>query len=150
MQRAGFCLRVHKPELEKRAYPPSRFIGMGSFNQVWKRTLKHQWLTLSTELVASRRKGKENTLARKENQNLLKSARQAAAIQKVKEAIEAIELCEGELSADGYKELRTRLGHLMDALYKVGQALSKSTWKTTKRGSCLKDASWNNPRLPSL
>jgi len=66
-------------------------------------------------------------LARKENQNLLKSARQAAAIQKVKEAIEAIELCEGELSADGYKELRTRLGHLMDALYKVGQALSKST-----------------------
>jgi len=45
----------------------------------------------------------------------------------VKEAIEAIELCEGELTADGYKELRTRLGHLMDALYKVGKALSKST-----------------------
>jgi len=66
-------------------------------------------------------------LARKENQNLLKPARQAAAIEKVKETIEAIELCEGELTADGYKELRIRLGHLMDALYKVGQALSKST-----------------------
>lgn len=68
-----------------------------------------------------------NRLAREEKQNFTKSARQAAALEKVEEAIKAVELCEGELTANGYKELRARLGHLMDALYKVGAALSKST-----------------------
>ena len=49
------------------------------------------------------------------------------ALEKIEEAIEALELCEGRLSADDYKELRRRLGHLMDTLYKVGAVLSKST-----------------------
>lgn len=50
-----------------------------------------------------------------------------AALEKIEEALKAVQLCEGELTADGYKELRARLGHLMDALYKVGGALSKAT-----------------------
>jgi len=50
-----------------------------------------------------------------------------AALEKIEEAIEAVEFCEGKLTADGYKELRGRLGHLMDALYKAGGALTKST-----------------------
>lgn len=50
-----------------------------------------------------------------------------AALEKIKEANKALELCEGKLTADEYKELRRRLGHLMDTLYKVGAVLSKST-----------------------
>jgi hypothetical protein len=50
-----------------------------------------------------------------------------AALEKIEEAIRALELCEGKLTADEYKELRRRLGHLMDTLYNVGEALSKST-----------------------
>ena len=50
-----------------------------------------------------------------------------AALEKIEEAIKALELCEGELTTAGYKELRGRLGHLMDTLYKVGGTLSKST-----------------------
>jgi len=49
------------------------------------------------------------------------------ALDKIEEAIKAVELCEGKLTSDGYKELRGRLGHLMDTLYKVGGALSRST-----------------------
>jgi hypothetical protein len=52
---------------------------------------------------------------------------QITALEKVSEAIQAVEACEGELTPDGYKELRARLGHLMDALYKVGGSLSKAT-----------------------
>ena len=50
-----------------------------------------------------------------------------AALEKIEETTKAVELCEAELTADGYKELRARLGHLMDTLYKIGGALSKST-----------------------
>ena len=59
--------------------------------------------------------------------NHCKSEKQTSALAKIEEAIQAVESCEGELTADGYKELRARLGHLMDALYKVGGSLSKST-----------------------
>ena len=50
-----------------------------------------------------------------------------SALERIEETIKAVELCEGELTADGYKELRARLGHLMDTLYRIGGALSKST-----------------------
>ena len=50
-----------------------------------------------------------------------------AALQKIEDTTKAVELCEEELTADGYKELRGRLGHLMDTLYRIGGALSKST-----------------------
>ena len=50
-----------------------------------------------------------------------------AALEKIEEALKAVQLCEGKLTADGYKELRGRLGHLMDALYRVGGSLAKST-----------------------
>jgi hypothetical protein len=56
-----------------------------------------------------------------------KRGSQITALEKVGEAIQAVEACEGELTPDGYKELRARLGHLMDALYKVGGSLSKAT-----------------------
>ena len=56
-----------------------------------------------------------------------KPAKCAAALEKIEEAIQAVELCERDLTADGYRELRARLGHLMDALYKVGGSLSKAT-----------------------
>ena len=72
-------------------------------------------------------RGEKNRLDGKENTSSGKPARHAAALQKVEEAIQAVELCEGELTADGYRELRARLGHLMDALYKVGGSLSKAT-----------------------
>lgn len=50
-----------------------------------------------------------------------------AALEKTEETIKAVESCEGKLTADGYKKLRGRLGHLMDALYKVAGSLTKST-----------------------
>ncbi|NVL91200.1 MAG: hypothetical protein HWN69_09485 [Desulfobacterales bacterium] len=50
-----------------------------------------------------------------------------AALEKIEETIKAVESCEGKLTADGYKKLRGRLGHLMDALYRVGGSLTKST-----------------------
>ena len=50
-----------------------------------------------------------------------------AALQKIEDTVKAVELCEAELTADGYKELRGRLGHLMDTLYRIGGALSKAT-----------------------
>jgi hypothetical protein len=50
-----------------------------------------------------------------------------AALEKIEEAIKAVESCQWELTADGYKQLRARLGHLMDTLYKIGGPLSKST-----------------------
>ncbi|NVM20928.1 MAG: hypothetical protein HWN68_04025 [Desulfobacterales bacterium] len=50
-----------------------------------------------------------------------------AALEKMEEAIEAVESCEGKLTAGEYRQLRGRLGHLMDALYKVGGYLVKST-----------------------
>jgi hypothetical protein len=50
-----------------------------------------------------------------------------AAIEKIEEAIQAVKSCQGKLTAHGYRELRRHLGHLMDALYDVGGALSKST-----------------------
>jgi hypothetical protein len=56
-----------------------------------------------------------------------KLGNQTTALERINEAIQAVELCEGELTPDGYKELRARLGHLMDALYKVGGSLSKAT-----------------------
>jgi len=56
-----------------------------------------------------------------------KHRNQITALEKISEAIQAVESCEGELTPDGYKELRARLGHLMDALYNVGGSLSKAT-----------------------
>ena len=50
-----------------------------------------------------------------------------AALEKIEETIKAVELCQCELTADGYRQLRARLGHLMDTLYKIGGPLSKST-----------------------
>ena len=50
-----------------------------------------------------------------------------AALEKIEEAIKAVESCEGKLTTDGYRQLRAQLGHLMDALYKVGGSLAKST-----------------------
>ena len=52
---------------------------------------------------------------------------QTTALERIVEAIRAVESCEGELTPDGYKELRAQLGHLMDALYRVGGSLSKAT-----------------------
>jgi hypothetical protein len=52
---------------------------------------------------------------------------QLAALERINEAIGAVEACEGELTPEGYKELRARLGHLMDALYKVAGSLSTAT-----------------------
>ncbi len=49
------------------------------------------------------------------------------ALDKIEKAIEAVERCKGKLTTDGYKALRGRSGHLMDTLYTVGGALSKST-----------------------
>lgn len=48
-------------------------------------------------------------------------------LEHIEKAIEALEGCDGKLTAEGYKTLRGRLGHLMDTLYRVGEALSKST-----------------------
>ncbi len=76
-------------------------------------------------MASEQRKG--NSLEEKENVTCAKPERHAAALEKIEQAIKAVEFCEGELTADGYKELRARLGHLMDALYKVGGALSKAT-----------------------
>ena len=50
-----------------------------------------------------------------------------AALVKIEEALKAVQLCEGQLTAEEYKELRGRLGHLMDTLYRVGGSLAKST-----------------------
>jgi len=41
--------------------------------------------------------------------------------------VTALESCKGKLTPEGYKQLRGRLGHLMDTLYTVGLELSKST-----------------------
>ena len=49
------------------------------------------------------------------------------ALEKIENAIEALEACQGKLTTDGYKALRRRLGHLMDTLFKVGENLSKVT-----------------------
>ena len=63
----------------------------------------------------------------RDNMSHAESAKCVTALEKIEEAIQAVELCEGALTADGYVKLRARLGHLMDALYKVGSALSKAT-----------------------
>jgi hypothetical protein len=49
------------------------------------------------------------------------------ALKQIDRAVEALDMCEGKLTSDEYKELRARLGHLMDTLYRIGDALSKST-----------------------
>jgi len=41
--------------------------------------------------------------------------------------VTALESCKGRLTPEGYKQLRGRLGHLMDTLYTVGLELSQST-----------------------
>ena len=64
---------------------------------------------------------------RREDRSPSKSAKERTALKKVEEAIEALRLCEGKLTINGYKELRRRLGHLMDILFQVGLDLSKST-----------------------
>ena len=63
----------------------------------------------------------------KDNMSRFEPAKCVTALEKIEEAIRAVELCEGALTAEGYVKLRARLGHLMDALYKVGAALSKAT-----------------------
>ncbi len=50
-----------------------------------------------------------------------------AALVQIEETIKAVELCGGKLTADEYRKIRGRLGHLMDTLYRVGEELSKST-----------------------
>jgi len=49
------------------------------------------------------------------------------ALAQVDLCVTALESCKGKLSAEDYKALRVRLGHLMDTLYSVGRELSKST-----------------------
>ena len=71
--------------------------------------------------------GGRNRLDGKDSTSRCRPAKCAAALEKIEEAIQAVELCERDLTADGYRELRARLGHLMDALYKVGGSLSKAT-----------------------
>ncbi|MDY6989030.1 MAG: hypothetical protein SWQ30_13355 [Thermodesulfobacteriota bacterium] len=63
----------------------------------------------------------------KEDGCLTGSAKQGQALEKIEAAIEALRACNGELSAEGYVQLRRRIGHLMDTLFKVGEVLSKST-----------------------
>ncbi|MBW2602343.1 MAG: hypothetical protein JRD47_10585 [Deltaproteobacteria bacterium] len=50
-----------------------------------------------------------------------------AALEKIDHCVAAVESCEGELTKDGYSQLRAQLGHLMDTLYRVGEKLSEST-----------------------
>ena len=50
-----------------------------------------------------------------------------AALVQIDLCVTALESCRGKLTAEGYKALRVRLGHLMDTLYMVGTELSKST-----------------------
>ena len=50
-----------------------------------------------------------------------------AALEKIDHCVAAVESCEGELTKDGYSQLRAQLGHLMDTLYRVGGRLSEST-----------------------
>jgi hypothetical protein len=57
----------------------------------------------------------------------VRSEKEAAALERVEAAILALEGCKGELTPEGYVQLRSRLGHLMDTLYRVGEVLSKST-----------------------
>jgi hypothetical protein len=66
-------------------------------------------------------------MGNKMQDNCYDGNRTDAALEKIEEAVNALELCEGKLTADEYKELRRRLGHLMDTLYRVGEALAKST-----------------------
>jgi hypothetical protein len=49
------------------------------------------------------------------------------ALEKIEEAIRALEQCQGKLAPEEYKALRARSGHLMDTLYHVGDALCRTT-----------------------
>ncbi|MDY6838029.1 MAG: hypothetical protein SWH78_08650 [Thermodesulfobacteriota bacterium] len=64
---------------------------------------------------------------KEEDGSLTASAKQSEALEKIEAAIRALRACDGELSAEGYVELRRRIGHLMDTLFRVGEVLSKST-----------------------
>jgi len=66
-------------------------------------------------------------LDKEEDRCLTACAKQAEALEKIEAAIEALRACNGELSAEAYVQLRRRIGHLMDTLFKVGEVLSKST-----------------------
>ena len=70
---------------------------------------------------------RRNRLDQKEDGCLKASARQSQALEKIEAAIEALRACNGELSAEGYVQLRRRIGHLMDTLFKIGEVLGKST-----------------------
>ncbi|MBW2108963.1 MAG: hypothetical protein JRI36_09900 [Deltaproteobacteria bacterium] len=48
-------------------------------------------------------------------------------LKRIEQAIDALEGCDGKLTPEGYKAVRQRVGHLMDTLYRVGDALSKAT-----------------------
>jgi hypothetical protein len=73
------------------------------------------------------RKRRKDSLGKNRNADSGQPKNQTTALERIGEAIQAVESCEGELTPDGYKELRAQLGHLMDALYRVGGSLSKST-----------------------
>ncbi len=62
-----------------------------------------------------------------ENRRSADPSKETTALKKVEETIEALRQCEGHLTAEGYRELRRRLGYLMDILFQVGLCLSKST-----------------------
>jgi transcriptional regulator len=66
-------------------------------------------------------------LDEKGNADSARSDLERAALEKIEEAVEALGLCKGKLTADGYIRLRKRIGHLMDTLFKVGEVLSKAT-----------------------
>jgi hypothetical protein len=68
-----------------------------------------------------------NRLDQKEDGCLRGSEKQTEALEKIDVAIEALRGCKGELSAEGYVQLRKRIGHLMDTLFQVGDVLSRST-----------------------
>jgi hypothetical protein len=73
------------------------------------------------------RKRRKDSLGKNKNADSSQPKSQTSALERIGEAIRAVEACEGELTTDGYRELRARLGHLMDALYKVGGSLSSAT-----------------------
>lgn len=49
------------------------------------------------------------------------------ALAQIDRSVSALEACKDDLTPEGYKALRIRLGHLMDTLYRIGEELSKST-----------------------
>jgi hypothetical protein len=57
--------------------------------------------------------GGRNRLGERDSTSRCRPAKCAAALEKIEEAIQAVELCERDLTADGYRGL-SKQGHLKD------------------------------------